>query len=212
MKFQRHIFEDGKSAFVVTYDVCSSTQLIEKLMVRYGNVSRYFKLMETLKVFIADEQRRIRIEPYKFTGDGWIILVDEKNGLDVLNFMRELSKLFRSEVKKLVDLLDTPPEITGINFGVDFGPIFRGTMYQRYEYVGRPLVIACRLQGAIKEIEHLPAYKALVSREVFSRLGPVTDVPSSDKVAELRNVEGGAQVRCKMLTLIPPTLAQVIGM
>jgi hypothetical protein len=212
MRYERIQFPDAKPAFVVTFDVCSSSELIEKLTLRHA-VARYIGLLGRVKHFLADSQKAIRLEPYKFTGDGWILLVaPETQGDALLKFMRDLSAFFRREVRDLIDYLDHPPATTGINFGVDRGPIFHAKVFGAHEYVARPIIIACRLQAAIKMVDEAdPAYKALVSREVFAHFGAAAaDFQVSDERVELRNVGGGA-FHCKKITLLHPPLSKLLN-
>jgi hypothetical protein len=49
--------------------------------------------------------------------------------------------------------IDIPPKVHGMTFGVDEGQLVKLKMLDKDEYIGRPLNIACRLQGVINEID-----------------------------------------------------------
>jgi hypothetical protein len=204
MKYRRFGFPNGSDVMVLAFDILSSSEIIEQLTMR-GEVPRYFEVLTKLKHFIADEQERgLLVEPYKFTGDGWILLLGPETTGDVLlHFMQGLSNVFRAEIPRLFDILDIPPAVSGINFGVDRGPIFHGTIYGTKEYIARAIVVACRLQGAIKDIDKNPAYKALVTRGVFNdHLSRAHGLVVSDETPSLRNISRGAPFHCKKIDLL----------
>ena len=71
MEFSR-LRIDG-DALVVTFDMCSSTTMVEELTL-CGALSRYDELVTAVKEHLAAAQKEVRFEPYKFSGDGWILL------------------------------------------------------------------------------------------------------------------------------------------
>lgn len=204
MLFKRVVFSDGQEAIVVAFDICSSSDVIEELTGR-ADINRYRRLIGQIKKHLAKAQKRILFDPYKFTGDGWILLFPAEglNGKHFLRFMKDLSTFFKREFKKLVKFLDTPPETTGITFGVDKGPIFRTTIFQAHEYIGRPINVACRLQGAIKDKDVDPAYRVLVTNAVYNgHLKPATGYSAVETTRSLRNIRGGKKFQCVQIGLL----------
>jgi hypothetical protein len=202
--------KQNSKAIVVAFDICSSSDIVEKLIAR-GELGRYVKLLEKIKHQLAGIQLNNPFVLYKFTGDGWILLFpiedDEGHSIDgrvVLDFMHNLSVWFKRAFRELVaKYLDMPPSITGITFGVDVGRLHRMTMYQRKEYIGRAIVVACRLQQAIKDRDKSPGYKALVTRSVFNdHLSPATAFNVRNVSRKLWNIGGGAIFRCKKIKLL----------
>jgi hypothetical protein len=195
----------GGEVIVMALDICSSTDILEELSMKQ-EIFRYEKLVEKIKHYLAGEQDKLLFAPYKFTGDGWILLfpVDSVTGKDLLGFARRLCKFFRREFAHTVmSHLDTPPLVTGINFGVAKGALSRITVYGADEYVGRAINVACRLQAAIKDRDKKPAYKALVANAVFnSFMSPARGYKVKDVKRKLRNIRGGAVFRCKKVFLI----------
>ena len=190
---------------VLTFDICSSSDVIEDLH-STAQLSRYTHLIGEVKRYLAKAQAKLLFDPYKFTGDGWILLfpVDSTSGQALLRFMRGLSQFFRREFRKLARHLDTLPKITGITFGADVGELWHMTVYGRDEYVGRPINIACRLQGAIKDRDRKPAYKALVTRSVFNNyLSPATGFHKKGVRRRLRNIRDNREFRCVLIRLLP---------
>lgn len=203
MKYMRvHISDD---AVVVAFDMCSSSDIIEELTLT-GNLQRLNEFLTALKRYLASVQKDIVFDPYKFTGDGWILLFPaETDGKGLFNFLQELCTFFRKEFRQQVlRHLATPPSITGLTFGVEKGPLASMTMYGQQEYIGRALNIACRLQSAIKDKDSSPAYKALVSNAVFNEyFAPVIrDVTVYKVRRKLRNIRGGADFYCKKIHLL----------
>lgn len=203
MEYMRvHISGD---AVVVAFDMCSSSDIIEELTLS-GNLQRLEEFLTALKQYLASVQKNVVFDPYKFTGDGWILLFPaETNGRVLVNFLQKLCTFFETEFRKQVlRQLATPPSITGLTFGVEKGPLAPMTMYGQQEYIGRALNIACRLQSAIKDKDSSPAYKALVSNAVFNEYFALfTRKLTVYKVRrKLRNIRGGADFHCKKIHLL----------
>ena len=70
MKFIR--IHHMKEAVVVAFDICSSSDIIEGLILR-NDVERFMSFLGSLKNYLAKLQKSIGFEPYKFNGDGWIL-------------------------------------------------------------------------------------------------------------------------------------------
>ncbi|MBI4638560.1 MAG: hypothetical protein HY727_19655 [Candidatus Rokubacteria bacterium] len=202
MKYVRlHLAGD---AIVVAFDMCSSSDIIEELTLK-GDVSRFQKFLTKLKHYLAAAQKTILFDPYKFTGDGWILLFPPKtNGPALLTFLRDLCSFFKEEFRNdVLRYLDTPPSLTGLTFGVEKGPLAPMTMYGGKEYVGRALNIACRLQNAVKDKGGSPAYKVLVSNGVFNDyFSPAVGYKVFRVTRTLRNIRGGAQFQCRKINLL----------
>ncbi len=196
---------------VVAFDICSSSDIIEELMLK-GRIGHYQKLLEKIKHHLAEAQKKILFEPYKFTGDGWMLLfpVESQKGASpaadsklLVQFLKDLCSYF----KRVFDLivmrdLDTPPAITGINFGIARGPLIYMKVFGKDEYLGRALILACRLQGKLKEIDEAPAYKALVTNEVFDEyLSQANGLEAVSETVKLHNIRGGAEFRCRRVGL-----------
>jgi len=193
------------NAVVVAFDMCSSSDIIEELTLS-GALKHLENFLTTLKRYLASAQKKVVFDPYKFTGDGWILLFPENtDGKALFNFLQELCTFFQKEFRlQILQHLGTPPTITGITFGIEMGPLVSMTMYSQWEYIGRALNVACRLQGAIKDKDSSPAYKALLSNAVFNKyFASVTKHVKVFKVRrKLRNIRGGADFHCKKIHLL----------
>ncbi len=103
---------------------------------------------------------------------------------------------------QIIPLLETTPEIMGITFGIDRGPLIKIVMMGKREYIGRPLNIACRLQNAIKDDGFYPEYKVLVSKHVFKKsLKGLDEYDPKHVKRNLRNIRNGNEYQCIKLYL-----------
>jgi len=177
---------------VVTVDICSSTVILEDLL-NTNNIKKWRDLLIWLKEYLEKESKKMRANLYKFTGDGWIILFNPKKRENIIPFLSELSKQFEYEFRdKIENILDSPPDIIGLTFGIDEGPLVKMTMRNNIEYIGRAINVACRLQGVIDDMDIKAGYRAFMSHRLYN--------PMKDKLSEyfpdakkrkLRNISGG---------------------
>lgn len=199
--------EFNGGALVVSFDMCSSSDILEELIMK-NEVERFHGLVGAIKHWLADAQKIVRFDPYKFTGDGWVLLFPEKTtgGDYLLALLQGLSAFFRREFeKRVMPALDTPPQLLGLTFGVDKGPISAAMkIFGQDEYVGRPINIACRLQTEVKKCSNL-AYQALMSASTFiTYFASAYDLQPTPIETPLRNIRNGSPFRCMLLSLAPP--------
>ena len=188
---------------VVVFDICSSSNILEDLMLSDNLVAMRTLIIRTKK-FLRRQSHKNRFEVYKFIGDGWILLFSpDVRGEIFVDFLEELCRQFSRGLKtRILPRLQTIPSVMGLTFGVDRGKLVRIRMMGQTEYIGRPLNIASRLQGAIKEKDKNPAYKVLFSKPSYNALG----LPKSSRGVQavtrtLRNIQGGNKYACIKLTL-----------
>jgi hypothetical protein len=156
--------------------------------------------LKSIKKFLANAQSKVLFDPYKFTGDGWILLFPAiTKGELMFAFLQNLCRFFKKEFKdRVFRHLGTPPSLMGLTFGIEKGPLRAITMYGQQEYIGRALNVACRLQASIKDKDHSPAYKALVSNAAYIKYfsAAAVGVKLWKVKRKLRNIRGGAYFRC----------------
>ena len=188
---------------VLVFDICSSTAILEDLL-RTENQREWRNLLIRLKRFLVTHSRELSFEIYKFLGDGWILLFDDTiSGIDLIRLLQdtcvEYHRLFHHRVCGVLE----GDYMIGITFGIDAGTLVRIVMNQRAEYVGRPLNIAARLQGALKQKDKSPHGKLLISKNAFARL----KLPSTGKLAgklvtrELHNISGGSNYQARKIVI-----------
>lgn len=188
---------------VVTVDICSSSHIVENLLKR-SKIEVWKNTLIDLKDYIYSEAKKHDAEIYKFTGDGWIILFNppylEKS---IIGFLKDINlsykKLYENQVLHTIDI---PPKITGMTFGVDEGPLVKLKMLEIWEYLGRALNIACRLQGAINEIDIYGGYRVFLSHIAYNILKNEADQYVPDPTERLlRNISHNPDFQCYRLAI-----------
>jgi class 3 adenylate cyclase len=183
---------------VMVFDICSSTILVEDLK-STDNLDRWRNLLIDLKAFLMDRKRQLHFEIYKFTGDGWILLFPSettKNAL--LDFISDLTTEFHSYLGEHVQpCLQRTPKILGLTAGVDSGELIRLEMNEQYEYLGRAINVACRLQGETKGLKGGPSDRVLFSKNCFNSMGEAQPEFRIQEVkVQLRNIAIGNDYEC----------------
>jgi class 3 adenylate cyclase len=187
---------------VVFFDICSSSKILEDLQ-QTGNLKKYRDLLITIKEFLQAKQEEGVCEMYKFIGDGWVLLFStEIAGKDFAGFLVELAELFREALKVICPKLQRTPPVLGLTFGVDKGQLIELVMSESKEYIGRPLNIAARLQGAVKEGDDHPEYKALISKPTFDDLRVPGSFAREETKRNLRNIALGDNYECIKLVVL----------
>lgn len=188
---------------VLTFDICSSTQLLEDLH-RTENIQVWRNFIIWIKKYLRKKSEAKNFDLYKFTGDGWILLFDfDYPGEDIVDFLEDFCGAYQSRFnKKISNILETLPEITGLTFGMDRGTLVKIVMNQRDEYVGRAINVACRLQGAIKDKDSEPQYKILMTNHLYNFLkDDLCDYRCIPAKRTLRNIAGDKPVQCRKIFL-----------
>lgn len=157
--------------YVLIFDICSSTKIVERLMLE-DHQERWPKLLKHIDRFLRKESKFLGFEIYKFIGDGWILLFNtDLPPNEMLSFVDRLNDEYADAYNKVIgNILPTRIDKIGITFGLDIGLLYRFLMSGRQEYTGRPLIIAARLQGAIKDKDKNPEGKVLMSKSVYRKV------------------------------------------
>jgi hypothetical protein len=188
---------------VVTFDICSSTAIIEDLH-KTENIIKWRDFLIWMKNYLTKKSDEMDFSIYKFTGDGWLLLFDyDYPGDNLISFLEDFCNQFKVRYRrKIEDFLETPPAISGLTFGIDRGSLVKILMNNRIEYVGRAINVACRLQGAIKDKDKSPQYKALITRPLYQSIRYlVPDIKIVEVRRKLRNIAGGDEVHCVKIKL-----------
>lgn len=188
---------------VVNVDICSSSHIIEDLL-KTGNIKIWRDLLILMKEHLVAESPTYGAEIYKFIGDGWIILFDKPYSAEkIVHFLSGINQEFEKRYnEEIFPNLDTPPEISGLTFGIDEGQLIQLTMQEKLEYIGRPINIACRLQGAINEIDIKGGYRVFMSHRLFNNLR-IDSLNYYHEATErpLRNISEGSNFRCYRISI-----------
>lgn len=96
-------------------------------------------------------------------------------------------------IKHIKGVLSTEIDNIGITFGLDKGSLIEVILDGKRECIGRPLNIASRLQGAIKDNDSHPQSKVLMSKKVYdsARNDISKDYLIYSVKRKLRNISGG---------------------
>jgi class 3 adenylate cyclase len=194
---------DIEDRYAVFFDICSSSTILEDLMLT-NHTREMRNLLIRLKKFLQRESETYGYEVYKFIGDGWILLFpDGTDGKSLIKFLEILCRTFEEKLyHSIVPKLESTPTILGLTFGIDKGPLVKLIMLQRTEYVGRALNVASRLQRAIKDKDSAPQYKILLSKHAFGALRLPAGFRKTEAVSRsLRNIRGGKKYECVKLRL-----------
>ena len=188
---------------VITIDICSSSHIIENLLKR-SRIDVWRNTLIDLKEYLSKETHRYKAEIYKFTGDGWIIFFDppylEKGIIELLKGTNSYyNSIYRKDVLPNIDI---PPKIHGMTFGIDEGQLVKVEMLDVFEYIGRPLNIACRLQGTINEIDIYSGYRAFLSHIAYQKLKKEADSYFPDQTERLlKNISHSPDFQCYRLAI-----------
>ncbi len=188
---------------VVTFDICSSSDILEDL-IRTENTKDWRDLLIKVKKFLIRKQSDLNFDLYKFTGDGWILLLDyDCSGEELFDFLKKLSGIFERNIIRLANnLLETTPDILGLTFGIDRGTLIRFVMAEKTEYVGRAINVACRLQGAIKDKDKKPQYKVLMTKNVYKHIkGEIGNYQHKNVTRKLHNIAGNKAFNCVKISI-----------
>jgi len=188
---------------VLVFDLCSSSNILESLKLN-DSLAKYYGFLIFVKEFLQESAPLYKFEIYKFVGDGWILFFKETDAGKLVEFLPKLGEVIDEAINaKDFAVMETPLRIQGITCGVEVGVLRRIVMLQNREYVGRPINIACRLQGLVKTIAN-PANKVLVSKGAYEKIFSGIDVsfwsPKRERFS-LRNIQGGREYSCVSLSL-----------
>lgn len=156
---------------VLTFDICSSTLFIEDLQKR-DKTDKYKQLIKEVADYLEKDVLEYGYEIYKFLGDGFILIFSEKIVVDkillfIINLTEKCKKILEVFSSKYIQTSEIPR--VGITVGLDRGKLQEIKFdNDREEYIGRPINVACRLQGKLTEPEEV--YRCLMTNDVYNEL------------------------------------------
>jgi len=197
MRFKNPLM--GPNAVAVVVDIRSSSQMLDDLVASGSPLDPYIDLVGEMKHTIAPYTLSAACKPYKFTGDGWIVLFDgETPGAVLYEFTAALSACYARHIPRLLGYLTTRPVLLGLTFGIDNGSVKKLTIFQHDEYIGHSIIIACRLQAAARD--SADSYVAYVSEPCFNEyFATIPSLRGSDERVKLKGVDH--VVRCKRISV-----------
>ena len=172
---------------------------------RTKNHGRWRDLLIRLKEFLDDEKLVAPFEVYKFLGDGWVLLFDKDfDGSSMMDLLYRMCVKYKFLFKgKISPVLTTGGCKAGMTFGIDEGELVKIVMHGKPEYIGRPLNLAARLQGAIKQKDDEPDWKVLISKNCHIKLEleKVQRFAGIEVERKLANVAGGERYKARKIAL-----------
>lgn len=181
---------------VMQFDICSSSMIIQELILS-ENAKVWTNLLVWVEKYLAEASIRFKFLPYKFVGDGWILLFDFNPGENLILFTKEFSHKFSRKIKRLVDdYLEDPPEILGLTFGVDRGTLVKLTIMGSEEYIGWAINVASRLEKA-RNGDKTPQYKMLITKPAYTDLKKhIVGCTVKYVTRKLKNIAGNKKFNC----------------
>ncbi len=192
--------EDLKNHYyIIVMDLCSSSVILEKLQ-SAGKIRVWRKLWKKIFNYLT---RRIgfsaRCRPYKFIGDGFIILYRHQYSASLYQFMSELNKISCKILKEVLDEYDIRPKRFGFCYGIDRGELIPMYLLGQHEFMGEAINAATRLQGLLKSDED--ACSVMVSDNVYKKLILPENVKQEEKECVLRNLYNDEKTFCHQIWL-----------
>lgn len=192
-----------KEKYVLIFDIASSTVILEDLNTN-NEIEKYQLLIDKYYDFFNSYKSTVNFEVYKFMGDGFILLFEKDIKVDeIIIFMIKLTSfseaLLNDFIKEYISIPKNNIPRIGITLGLDFGQVH--FIEKKNEYVGRPINVASRLQGSLKEKEHV--YNALLSLKIFSNIKEyIIKKACIERERTFRNLYSNQSIRCFELNLL----------
>ncbi len=188
--------------FIVVFDICSSSQIIEDLQ-NHANMKEWDKFLFeiTLSIDSYINKNGIKAFIYKFLGDGYILIIDKACFDKVLAICFKIYQIILDRLKKLIEVFSNiEPVRIGITIGIDFGRIHKIKIQEQDEYVGKSINTASRLQTSLKDKEH--ENKLLISKIVKKAIcGPYKSDLYKETTRQMRNLYGENRFYCYEIDL-----------
>lgn len=198
-EIEQKIDELKNHYYIIVMDLCSSSVILEKLQMA-GKIRVWRRLWKnifnqlTRKPFF-----NTRCKPYKFIGDGFIILYRHQYSDSLYNFMEELNKMSCMYLKEVLDEYAIKPKRFGFCYGIDRGQLIHMNLLGKHEYMGEAINAATRLQGLLKADED--ACTVMVSDKVYKKLKLPETVKQLEKECILRNLYNDQNACCHQIWL-----------
>ncbi len=185
--------------FVIVMDLCSSSVILEKLQM-HGDIKIWRKMWK--KIFnhmIKTPYFSQRCVPYKFVGDGFIILFRSMYADSLLSFMQRLDTMACSHLDAILNEYHITPKRHGFCYGIDGGKLITMNLLGKTEYMGEAINAATRLQSQLKNPKD--AESIMVSESVYEKITIPPDIKQMERNCVLRNLYDDQEIRCHQLWL-----------
>lgn len=198
-ELEQKIEELKNHYFIIVMDLCSSSVILEKLQTA-GKIKVWRKLWKKIFNQLTRKMKfATRCKPYKFIGDGFIILYRHQFSDSLYDFMKDLNEISCTILKEILDEYNIKPKRFGFCYGIDRGELIPTFLLGSKEYMGEAINAATRLQGLLKADED--ACSVMVSEKVYEKL--VLPEGTKQKTTEniLRNLYNDRSICCHQIWL-----------
>lgn len=185
--------------YIIVMDLCSSSVILEKLQ-SAGKIRVWRRLWKKIfKHLSRDFYFSVRCKPYKFVGDGFIILYRYQFSQDLFDFMKKLNSVSCEFLKEVLERYKIEPKRFGFAYGIDRGELIKMRLLGQVEFMGEAINAATRLQSQLKTDED--ACSVMVSEKVYNRITLPQDVKQVEKRCVLRNLYDDKEIMCHQIWL-----------
>ena len=182
---------------VIVMDLCSSSVILEKLQM-HGNIKKWRKMWG--KIFnhlIRNPYFSQRCVPYKFVGDGFIILYRSYYASSLIEFMHRLDTMACKHLDAILNEFNITPKRHGFCYGIDEGNLVSMKLLAKTEYMGEAINAATRLQSQLKAPED--ASSIMFSEAVYAKITIPQDMKQQERKCVLRNLYDDREILCHQL-------------
>lgn len=185
--------------FIIVMDLCSSSVILEKLQ-NSGNIKVWRRFWKSIfNTLSRNPYFSIRCKPYKFVGDGFIILYRHQFADSLYEFMKKGNQIFCETLEKILTEYKIEPKRFGFAYGIDRGRLIHMNLLGKHEYMGEAINAAVRLQGQLKANED--ANSIMISDNVFKMIKVPENVKQVERKCILRNLYDDKELNCRQIWL-----------
>ena len=155
--------------YVIVFDLCSSSIILEDLQ-NQNQLNKWKEFWEEIHHYLLKSSHsEEKFIIYKFVGDGFILLYKPEYEDILIRFCLRISKIINEKVEEIIEkYLNIRPDRIGMTIGIDKGKLIKFKISKSYEYTGKAINVASRLQSSLKKPEH--ANKMLISKIVKNKV------------------------------------------
>ena len=185
--------------YIIVMDLCSSSVILEKLQTQ-GKIRVWRRMWKKIFNYMArDFYFSMRCKPYKFVGDGFIILYRHQFSDDLMDFMKKLNDYSCKVLEDVLEEYGIKPKRFGFCYGIDRGELIPMRLLGQAEFMGEAINAATRLQSQLKADDD--ACSVMVSEKVFDRMKLPEGTRQVEKKCVLRNLYDDREIFCHQLWL-----------
>lgn len=185
--------------YTIVMDLCSSSVILEKLQ-KTGKIRVWRKMWKKIFNYMArNPYFSIRCKPYKFVGDGFIILYRHQFQDSLFEFMQKFNEKSVEILDSVLQEYQIQPKRHGFAYGIDRGVLIPMRLLGQSEWMGEAINAAVRLQSQLKADED--ANSVMISQKVYEKITLPQNVKQAEKKCILRNLYDDQEINCHQIWL-----------